>query len=81
MHSYTLNEIQEIVDASFRQGFQLGRTLQKDAPDPEPPKAHAIVDHPYTSSDVLGQYRVPWLNDPRGQRGLIRGDKALESSK
>ena len=79
MHPYTANEIQAIINEAFKQGFDHGQALQKGAPMPEPPRVHAIVDHPYTGSDTKGQYRRPWLTDPRGQRGLVRGSKTEKS--
>lgn len=70
MHVYTLGEIQKIVNAAFQQGFEAGRVLQREAAMPDPPPALSIVDHPFTASDAPAQYKRPWLNDPRGQRGL-----------
>lgn len=72
MKPYTANEVQAIVDEAFRRGVETQRHLHPDSPIPAAPRLHEIVDHPFHGSDAPGQPKQPWLNDERGQRGLVR---------
>lgn len=85
MRGYTMNEMQRIVDAVWARAYETFKNLHPDAPVPAPPNALEVVDHPFHGSDAKGQFLRPWLNDPRGMRGIPRklttGDRNGEDKK
>lgn len=78
MRAYTACEIQQIIDEVWVRAFEAARNLHYQAPLPDPPSVHQVVDHPFTSSNAPGQYKVPWLTDPRGRRGLVLSVASLQ---
>lgn len=71
MRAYTMVELQSIIDEVWARAFQTARSIHMDAPVPNPPQVHEVLDHPFTGSNSAGQYKKPWLFDPRGQRGRV----------
>lgn len=72
-HTYTYNEIQAIINESFRQGWEARNSVEAGSSMPKPPPVHLVVDHPYTGSNAPGQPKRPWLEDNRGKRGTTGG--------
>lgn len=81
MRAYTACELQQIIDEVWLRAFEAARSTHHQAPLPQSPSVHQVVDHPFTSSNAPGQFKVPWLTDPRGRRGLVVSVASLQQMK